>query len=336
MKLTSVSVPANPLLSVRRLGVSQPRRRLARSAGPRVLRIIENLDLDLARGETVGVIGESGCGKTTLGRVLAGIQPASAGSIRFEGRELFATEGIPALRRRLWLIGSDLPERVRPRTRLERLLDPFLERLLPEWAAEQRRTKASELLVRVGLSVSDLRRPWKSFSLSETVRVRIAMALASEPGILICDEPTVGLTPDESMEILDLLASLKNDARTAMLFLTAQPRLAASVSDRIVSMYLGRILEQGETEGICTMPAHPYTRALLEATPTLTDGRPRLWIDGSRPVPGIPPIGCVFHPRCPIADPVCVREPPHLRRTGPWPRHYAACLFAPQPEPTTM
>ena len=322
------------MLSVRRLRVILPRRRLTRSAGPRALHIIENLDLDLARGETVSVIGESGCGKTTLARTLAGIQSASSGSVRFEGRELLGPDGVTAQRRQLCLIGSDLPERVRPKARLERLFDALFGRLFPDWNAEKRHSRASTLLRQVGLGVDDLGRPWASFSLPEVVRIRIATALAREPSIIICDEPTAGLTWDESAEILDLLWTLKKGINAAMLFLTAQPGVAAPVSDRLVSMYLGRILEQGEAEGVYGMPAHPYTRAVLEATPAFEDGQPRLRLAGGQPDPGVPPIGCVFHPRCPIADAICVRELPHLRRTGPWPRHYAACLFAPPPEPT--
>lgn len=334
MRQISASIPASPLLSVRRLRVTLRRRRLASSARSKALHVIENLDLDLARGETVGVIGESGCGKTTLGRALSGILPASSGSIRFEGRELFGAEGIPVQRCRYWLISADLPERVRSRARLERLFDPLLGRLFPEWSPEQRRARTLEVLGQVGLGVGDFGRRWSSFSPPEAARIRIAVALASQPGVLICDEPTVGLTMDESMEVIDLLGRLKDETGVAMLLLTAQPRLVAPVSDRIVSMYLGRIVEQGEAEGVCATPAHPYTRAVLQASPTLDHGCPRLWLEGDRPDPGIPPIGCVFHPRCPMADAVCVREPPHLRRTGPWPRHYAACLFAPQPEPT--
>lgn len=321
------------MLSVRRLRVTLRRRSLVRHSHSRALHVIENLDLDLVRGETVGIIGESGCGKTILSQALSGLRPASSGSIRFEGHELFGPDGISTQRCQYWRISSDSPERIRSRTRLDKLFDSHLGRLYPEWAIEQRQSRTSEALGRVGLGDVDLGRRWNSFSPLEAVRVRIAVALTSQPGVLICDEPTIGLTQDESTQVIDLLEHLKDETGAAMLLLTAQPQLAVPVSDRIVSMYLGRILEQGETEGVCAMPAHPYTRALLETSTTFDDGRPRLLLDGNRPDPSVPPIGCLFHPRCPMADAVCVRELPHLRRTGPWPRHYAACLFAPQAGP---
>lgn len=334
---------ARPLLSVRRLCVRLRQRSLLLKAARGDVRVIENLDLDLQPGEALGVIGESGCGKSTLARVICGLQEATSGSIRFADQELARAENSvwAAQRRHIQLIGPDSLQDLRPRAVLGRVLAATLKTLCPELGNTACDQHVPVLLSRVGLLPEDAVRMLKSLSPAELRRLAIARALAARPQLLIYDEPAVMLAEDsERQQIVDLLARLHREDGLAMLVMTQQPALVRHLCDRVMALYLGRVMEQGECDSVFQAPAHPYTRAVLATPPTLEtskrgEHRTRLLLEGERPNPAQAPIGCVFHPRCPMAEAACVREVPHLHRTGTTSRHYAACLFAPQPQKYT-
>lgn len=338
MTPNSIISSAQPLISVRRVRV----RLRQRSLLPRALRgdvcALENLDLDLQTGEIVGVIGESGCGKSIMARTLAGGQRVASGSIRFADQELAqAGEAVwTALSRHIQLISPQSLQDVRSGAKVGRVLGVALKSLRPELTRECRAERVDKVLLRVGLSPADVKRKLKSLSPIEYQRLNIARALLPQPQVLICDELAEGLDQSEQLQIVDLLAGLRREEALAVLFITGQPELARRLCDRVMVLYLGRVMEQGECEAVFGSAVHPYTRALLASSPRVElskrgGRRTRLLLDGERPHPSHPPMGCVFHTRCSMAEAGCVREVPHLRRTGVTPRHYAACLFAPQP-----
>ena len=331
MKQISVASVEPPLLSVRRLRVMVRRRRFFPGVRPTRTHVIENLDLDLGHGETLGVIGESGCGKTILARAIMGVQAVASGSVRVSSHEGHAHNTTSGVRRTLSLIDGRPRGRPRPRSCLGQTLARELNKLFPDWTSQRCADAIAESLERVGFVGNGGERSWSSLSADEVARAAIAFAIAGQPRVLVCDEPTAGLDPRVAIEVLDLLQRLKREDNMAMLLLTAQPHLAIRVSDRLVSLYLGRVMEQGECEPVSASPAHPYTRALLACAPDVESDAIRLRLPGALPDPFVPPLGCVFHPRCPMAEVSCVRVTPYLRRTGAWPRHYAACLFAPSP-----
>jgi len=325
-------------MSVRRLRVRLHPRGFLPRPGRRDIKIIENLDLDLQAGETLGIIGESGCGKTTLAHVLAGLQPATSGSIRVDEQELLNADDAVwrAQKRHIQLLGEDVLPKQRAKTLVGRVLGATLKNLRADLDLEQRTRLSESLLLRVGLLPSDAERSLQSLSPVEAHRVALAQVLAPQPRLLICDDPGAALEASEQTALIDLIARLCREDGTALLFMARQPLQARRVCDRVMAMYLGRMMEQGEREALFSHPAHPYTRALL-ATPLTAEvsrrgeRRMRLLLDGERPSPAEPPMGCVYHPRCPMAEAACVRQVPHAHRTGTTPRHYAACLFAPQP-----
>lgn len=325
-------------MSVRRLRVRLRARGLLPRPGRRDVKVIENLDLDLQAGEALGIIGESGCGKSTLALVLAGLQPAASGSIRIDEQELVnAADAVwDAQKRHIQLLGEEGLTRQRAKTPVGRVLGVTLKSLRADLDREQRIRLSESLLLRVGLLPSDAERPLQSLSPMEAHRVALARVLAPQPRLLICDDPGAALEAAEQTALIDLIARLCREDGTALLFMARQPAQARRVCDRVMVMYLGRVMEQGEREALFTHPAHPYTRALLSTPLTAEvsrrgERRMRLLLDGERPNPAEPPMGCVYHPRCPMAEAACVRQVPHAHRTGTTPKHYAACLFAPQP-----
>jgi len=293
--------------------------RVLSGGGRRLLRAVDGVSFRIARGETFGLVGESGCGKSTLARVIVGLYPPSAGSVRFDGVEI----GPPAERARhadkqarMQMIFQDPYASLNPRWRVRDIVaEPLrFRRKLADGTAIARRV--DELLEQVGLSPRDARKYPHEFSGGQRQRISIARALAGEPEFLVCDEPTSALDVSVQAQILNLMKDLQRRLELTYLFISHNFAVVYHVADRVGVMYLGRLVEWAQTATLFARPLHPYTRLLLETIPDLAldsgvgADRPRTPVAGEVPSPINPPSGCAFHPRCPFAQERCRREVP--------------------------
>ncbi|MCS6892088.1 MAG: ATP-binding cassette domain-containing protein [Rhodovarius sp.] len=311
-----------PLVEVRDLAryfdVSRPivQRLLARE-GRRILRAVDGVSFAIARGSTLSLVGESGCGKSTVARLVVGLYAPTRGEVRFDGQELSAARRDPRQRRRMQMIFQDPYASLNPRWRVRDIIAEPLDAfgLLPDAAA--RRDKVAELLTQVGLSPADGEKYPHEFSGGQRQRISIARALSSNPEFLVCDEPTSALDVSVQAQILNLMKALQAELGLTFLFISHNLAVVRQMSDRVGVMYLGRIVELAPAETLFTAPRHPYTRALMEAIPDLAmTGRQRTPVGGEVPSPISPPPGCAFHPRCPLANGRCRAERPELRPYG--------------------
>jgi oligopeptide/dipeptide ABC transporter ATP-binding protein len=311
--------------------------------GKRVVRAVDDLDLDLTRGETLGVVGESGCGKSTAGRALLQLVRPSAGSVCFDGVELthlwrkrwgrhsWGPE-LRTLRSRMQMIFQDPYASLDPRMTVEEIVAEPL-RIFGRARGVALRRQAQDLLLQVGMDPAFVRRYPHEFSGGQRQRIGIARALALRPELLVCDEPISALDVSIQAQILNLLVALQRQHGLTYLFIAHDIAAVRHVSDRIAVMYLGRIVELGTSVELCERPAHPYTRALLTSVPLplpkLERERfaRRLPLAGEPPSPLTPPSGCHFHPRCPDAVDRCRHERPVLRPLAD-PTRLAACHLA--------
>ncbi len=282
----------------------------------RSLRAVDDASFAIARGTTLSLVGESGCGKSTMARMAVGLYPPSTGSMRFEGRELSAARRDAGLRRRMNMIFQDPYASLNPRWRVRDIVaEPIRAFGLASGAAVAERV--AELLVQVGLAGADGQKYPHEFSGGQRQRVSIARALASEPEFLVCDEPTSALDVSVQAQILNLMKGLQERLNLTYLFISHNLAVVRHMSDRLGVMYLGRIVEIGPAEEIFSKPQHPYTRLLLEAIPNLEMvGRARTPVGGEVPSPIAPPPGCTFHPRCPLAREKCRNVRPETTRAG--------------------
>jgi oligopeptide transport system ATP-binding protein len=320
----SVPAPSRPILSVRRLKVEFS------VAGPwpwshrGALRAVDDVHFDLQPGETLGIVGESGCGKSTLARTLVGLQRVTAGGIVFDGRDLarLAEPDWRPLRRDIQMVFQDPLASLDPRMTVAASVAEPLVALRPELDAAARTARVAEMLGRVGLGELGERFPHE-LSGGQCQRAGIARALVAQPRILVCDEPVSALDAAVQGQILDLLATLRREEGLSMIFITHDLAVVRHLCHRVLVMYLGRVMEQASAAELFAQPRHPYTRALLAAVPGAGVGRPLP--DAELPSPLSPPSGCVFRTRCPMADDLCAREVPYLRRVGE--RSHAACHY---------
>ncbi|MBI4663128.1 MAG: ABC transporter ATP-binding protein [Verrucomicrobia bacterium] len=308
------------------------RRRLRRSSG--CVRAVDDVSFAIEPGETLGLVGESGCGKTSLARaVIRLIEPAS-GSVWFEGEELTRLDAaaLRSRRRKFQMIFQDPYTTLDPLMTAGEAIGEALDVHQLCQGEEDRRRQIEVLLSEVGLDPEHARRYPHEFSGGQRQRIGIARALAVRPKLVVCDEPVSALDVSVQAQIINLLRELQRSLGIAYLFITHDLAVVEHISQRILVMYLGRVMEAGEAKLICRSPKHPYTQALLSAVPVLDPDskRQRIILPGEPPSPIDPPSGCPFHPRCPLAEARCREQTPALREIGAG--HQVAChLVAPPP-----
>ncbi len=316
-----------PLLQVENLSKLYAVRRWLRR--PRFAHALQGVSLHIERGETLGLIGETGCGKTTLARTILRLTPPTLGQIAFEGEPItdLTDAQLRPLRRRMQPIFQDPRSALNPRMKIRDIVAEGLRiHHLDEAKSETERVE--QLLTQVGLPQDLADRMPVELSAGERQRVALARALAVRPDLLVCDEPVSALDASVQAQIINLLLDLQSEFGIAYLFISHDVRLVRFVSHRLAVMYLGRIVETGPTELLANHPRHPYTRALFNAVPEIEPSRRRLRIllEGEPPDAFDPPSGCNFHPRCPRAERgMCDGEPPALQETEPGSGHFFAC-----------
>jgi oligopeptide/dipeptide ABC transporter ATP-binding protein len=299
--------------------------------GPkRTLRAVDGVDFSIAAGEALALVGESGCGKTTLGRAVAGLTPASSGTIRFRGVDITssaARRGTDA-RRTIQTVFQDPFSALDPRMLVSQIIvEPLTIHAIG--SAAERAARARALVDQVGLPADALNRYPHEFSGGQRQRIAIARALSAEPELVIADEPLSALDVSIQSQVLNLMKALQDGRRLSYLFISHDLAVVNHLADRIAVMYLGRIVELAPREALFRAPSHPYTQALLEAIPRIGRGRFRRGrlLAGDAPSAFARPSGCAFHPRCPKAQAVCREVEPQLEPAPGRETQVAACHF---------
>ncbi len=296
----------------------------------RYVKAVDGISFTLDKGEVLALIGESGCGKTTTGRVVLRLLEPTAGKVYFDGIDVtgLSDEEMRRLRRRMQMIFQDPYASLNPKMRIGRALEhPLLIHGLA--TKKEAREEALRLLERVGLTPAEefYHRYPHQLSGGQRQRVAIARAMITRPDFVVADEPVSMIDVSMRASILDLLQDFRREYGLSMLFITHDIAVGRVIADRIAVMYLGKIVEVGPVEEVINNPAHPYTLALIEAVPSIKRRRrkekKRIVVGGEVPNPINPPSGCRFHPRCPYATKICSQEEPRLRRVGP--NHYVSC-----------
>ena len=323
-----------PLLEVKDLHVhfNVGREGLMPWAPARMLKAVNGVSFSLKAGETLGIVGESGCGKSSLARALIGLNPIASGSVKLDGREL---AGLPAgewrsLRAEMQMIFQDPLSSLNPRMTIGEIIAEPLRTLRPETSAATVKAEVERVMTRVGLLPNVINRYPHEFSGGQCQRVGIARALIVRPKLIICDEPVSALDVSIQAQVINLLLDLQQEEGLALIFIAHDLAVVKHISDRVMVMYLGRAMEQAGADTLFATPEHPYTRALLSAVPIPDPMRERTKtiqiLEGDLPSPISPPSGCVFRTRCPIAEPRCAEVVPALEPRGTDAGHAVACI----------
>ncbi len=303
----------------RHFDVSRPWLQRALNREPRrFLRAVDNVSFAVPRGTTLSLVGESGCGKSTVARLSVGLYEPTSGDIRFEGQDLAAARADSRLRRKMNMIFQDPYASLNPRWRVRDIVAEPIRAFALLSGDAAITARVGELLTQVGLAPADGEKYPHEFSGGQRQRISIARALSSAPDFLVCDEPTSALDVSVQAQILNLMRDLQARLNLTYLFISHNLAVVRHMSDALGVMYLGRIVELGPAETIFARPLHPYTRLLLEAIPDIERvGTPRTPVGGEVPSPIAPPPGCPFHPRCPLANDRCRSEKPaHIHVEG--------------------
>ncbi|UYQ63407.1 ABC transporter ATP-binding protein [Streptomyces peucetius] len=324
---STTSTTSRPLLSLRDVSMAFP----AKRRGTAPVRAVDGIGFDLAAGETLGLVGESGCGKSTTGRMIVRLLEPTAGTISYNGLDIshLSQRELKPLRRELQMVFQDPHSSLNPRQTVARIIsDPLM---VQGSSAAEARQRAVELMDLVGLIPEHIDRYPHEFSGGQAQRIGIARALATGPRLVIADEPVSALDVSVQAQIVNLMERLQRELGLAYLFIAHDLSVVKRVCDRVAVMYLGRIVEIGDKERVYAAPAHPYTRALLSAVPLPDPAaertRERITLLGDPPSPAAPPPGCTFHPRCPKARDLCRSEAPLLRIAAPGEAREVACHF---------
>ena len=296
------------------------------------VKAVDGVSFSVKRGETLGLVGESGCGKTTTGRCILQLYKPTGGQVIFEGQNLtdLKTKQMRAMRREMQVIFQDPYSSLNPRMTAGNIIgEPLIVHGLVKGKAEYRE-KVSELLLNVGLNPYMADRFPHEFSGGQRQRIGVARALSVSPKFIVADEPVSALDVSIQAQIINLLEELQENFNLTYLFIAHDLSVVRHISDRVGVMYLGHLVELAERNEIYRNPSHPYTKALLSAVPipdpVLDAQRERVLLSGEVPSPLNPPSGCVFHPRCPVANDQCSQILPELREVEP--DHHSACLLS--------
>ena len=308
--------------------------RKAYGSGPDAVQAVRGVDLEVSHGETVAIVGESGCGKSSLGRVVVGLTGASGGTVRFQGEDLHSRVGNPEVRRRVQMVFQHPAESLNRRFRIEKTLAEPLRRLGISSDRAEIDRRIDETLEVVGLGPEFRRRHPGRLSGGQQQRVAIARALICSPEVLVLDEPTSSLDQSVRSRIIALLQEIQREQNVAYLFISHDLSTVARIAHRVAVIYLGRVVELADTRTIFEHPQHPYTQALLSSVPSMdpTERRKdRIVLPGETPSPSNLPIGCSFQDRCPLVHDRCRREEPRLLPTSD--DHFVECFAVTDPPP---
>lgn len=290
------------------------------------VKAVDGVSFDIGRGEVLALVGESGCGKTTVGRTILRLIPATEGSVHFDGTDVLGADrkSLFNLRKKMQIIFQDPFSALNPRMTVGQLISEGLI-IHRVGTTAQKREKTAELLNKVGLSPDYAKRHPHEFSGGQRQRIGIARALALNPDFIVCDEAVSALDVSVQAQVLNLLSDLKKEFNLSYLFIAHNLSVVEHIADRVAVMYLGKIMELADRDTLFSDPKHPYTKALFSAIPEITPGKrkDRVLLQGDIPSPSSPPPGCCFHTRCPIMVERCKNEIPKRRNIQG--EHQVAC-----------